>query len=63
MVENRNPYQDYCCFDEGTNVVLVDDIATKSTDGIFHDHELGNDFKSNSLQLLLYRFCSRLIIL
>ena len=49
MAENRNPYQDYCCFDEGTNVVLVDDIATKRTDGIFHDHQLGNDFKGNSL--------------
>ena len=49
MAENRNPYQDYCCFDGGTNVVLVDDIASKPTDGIFHDHQLRNDFKSNSL--------------
>ena len=29
MAENRSLYEDYCCLNEDTNVVLIDDILNQ----------------------------------
>lgn len=49
MTENRNPSEDWCCFDEDKCGPYW--FHTKPIDGAFHVHELDNNVKSHLIQL------------